>query len=56
MLFFEFIQLMIKEEQLVNFLIQHNVLPSIINCEKCDNKLNINKKTLLLSKNMFHNT
>jgi len=46
-LLFEFIQLMAKEEQLVDFLIQHGVLPSVINCEKCNNEINIDKKTLL---------
>jgi len=46
MLLFDFIQLMAKGE-LVDFLIQHNVLPSVIKCEKYVNELNINKKTLL---------
>jgi len=47
MLLFEFIQLMAKEEQLVDFLIQHGVVPSIINCDKCNNEINIHKETLL---------
>lgn len=44
---FDFIQLMAKKSDLVDFLIRHGVLPSVINCEKCGNELHIDKETLL---------
>ncbi|KYQ53651.1 hypothetical protein ALC60_03886 [Trachymyrmex zeteki] len=47
MLFFDFIQLMGNKEHIIEFLIQHGVIPSTINCEKCDEILFLNKETLL---------
>lgn len=47
MLFFDFIQLMANTEDLIDFLIQHGVLPSKINCGNCGVKLSIDKRTLL---------
>ncbi|KYN06977.1 hypothetical protein ALC62_02062 [Cyphomyrmex costatus] len=47
MLFCAFIELIGHRDQLIDFLIQHGVLPSIINCEKCENKIHINKETLI---------
>ncbi|KYN00044.1 hypothetical protein ALC62_02638 [Cyphomyrmex costatus] len=44
---FDFIQLVAKKIDLVNFLILRGVLPETINCEKCGNELYIDKETLL---------
>lgn len=38
---------MANREELIDFLIQHGVLPSKINCENCGVELTINKETLL---------
>jgi len=37
------------KEELVDFLIKHGVLISIITCDKCNNDLNINKETLFFT-------
>jgi len=47
MLFFDFIQLIGNKDHLLEFLIQHGVIPSTINCEKCDEILFLDKETLL---------
>jgi len=50
MLFFDFIQLIGNKDHLLEFLIQHGVIPSTINCEKCDEILFLDKETLLSEK------
>jgi len=45
--FLEFGHLTYEPQKLIDFLIQHNVLKSVIKCSECGNDVHINKKTLI---------
>jgi len=45
--FLEFGHLTYELQKLIDFLIQHNVLKSVIKCSKCGNDVHINKETLI---------
>jgi len=56
MLFFEFIQLMADRDKLLDFLFEHGVLPTKINCGNCGVELNIDKKSLSFRCNKRYST
>ncbi|KYQ47743.1 hypothetical protein ALC60_13231 [Trachymyrmex zeteki] len=43
----DFINLTYNRDKLIEFLIQHGVLPVVINCNQCESILNLNTKTLM---------
>jgi hypothetical protein len=44
---FEFVNIINSQEKLIDFLIQRGVLKNTITCSKCNNNIDLDKKTLI---------